>query len=213
MHIYHGTSLKAWEQIQKEGLKPRKTKPGNWHTNAEGNPELVYLTIRSPEFHAYHAALNHEDMTGVVLTLDLNKLDHSNLRIDENFLTAEARGNNSFANENFEVRAEQTKKALEDIRWRESLAVTGLIAHLGTISPDTIVDAKIIENRYNPFRLTHLENLDRLNQLREFDYFIHMSQGKVVLCNPELSEEANQKYILTCTERMDSALEYISKGI
>lgn len=60
MIVYHGTSLKAWQSIQTDGLLPREAgAKSNWDHSIESNPDTVYLS----DAYAMHFGLNSLELT------------------------------------------------------------------------------------------------------------------------------------------------------
>ena len=135
--LLHGTSYSnAYNDIFKEGLKPRNDKNGNWYTNVEGNKEFVYVTdiSETAEFHVLRSAIKSNDTEGVIISIDIDSIDKDNLRVDENYLDFCKR--NTFANGDINERKEQVKQAINDSRWEDSLKAVHMAAYKGTIYPD-----------------------------------------------------------------------------
>jgi hypothetical protein len=137
MILYHGTASSNVDSILSEGLKPRKNNLGNWFTNIKSNSELVYLTNTDEcEHYALRSAIVNQDSSGVILQIDVDKLDHDLLRVDENFIDIEERG--AFVNCNIEDRQKQREKAAYDNRWEQSLQVFGSCTYYGIVPPEAI---------------------------------------------------------------------------
>jgi len=81
MKLYHGTSSRHLPSILKEGLKPRRARPGNWEHTVEGCPDAVYLTAA----YAHHFALQacRKNDRCVIVEIDTDQLDSFWLVPDE----------------------------------------------------------------------------------------------------------------------------------
>ena len=138
MILYHGTASANVTSVLSEGLKPRNDELGNFFTNIGSNRELVYMS-RSPnlaDYYALRAAIAIDDTDSAILAIDLDKLDKSCLRVDENFIDIEER--DDYANCDVERRKEQRIKAAYDTRWEDSLLRFGACTYKGVVPPEAI---------------------------------------------------------------------------
>lgn len=180
--LYHGTSLKNYQKIKNSGyIHPRsKTNhPGNWSTNVQGNPNLIYLTDAFSELNALRAAFVANDDHYAIIHIDLKNLIHSNLRVDENYLDYIVRGTSH--NGDIVERARQAKEAEYDTRWKESLKEKRLLTYRGSIPIRFIDNVEIIKIEENPFYNDVMFHYSRSPKskcvimdewLRETDHFI-----------------------------------------
>lgn len=173
MKLYHTTSANNVPQILTEGLKPRGsglTSP--WYTNAPGHEKLVYLSHYDKikfDFYGVRSAMNRDFSEYAVLEIDLAD-DETNLRADENFIYRSTRG---------PVPLDKYKNYVNiinsDKRWKESVSLTGLCSHVGSISPNkiSVVDTKFVDESmwYRPDFFDEKLTKDRRNIL--FDILIH----------------------------------------
>jgi hypothetical protein len=145
MFLYHGTASVNVENILLNGLFPRKNNLGNWFTNIKSHSDLVYMIkdVKFSEQYALRSAIVNQDDRGAILKIDLDMLDKSFLRVDENFLDIEERGD--FANCDIAKRQEQRSKAAQDTRWEESLSKFGCCTYFGVVPPEAI-SVKEIKN-------------------------------------------------------------------
>lgn len=163
MKLYHGTSEKFSDKILKEGLHPRGYRVGNWlGNNIPSHPKLVYLTNEfvKAEFYAYNTATVNNEQIGVVLSIDIDKLNKENLRADENYINHIERGHLPFLEFTacpFEDRYAQLDKSLNDPRWKESLEKVGMCAHINTISADSIEIENYVITKKSRYYLPGIE--------------------------------------------------------
>lgn len=137
MQVHHATSKKKLDSILVDGLKPRGKNPGNWSNNVDGNNDCVYLSCDpiSGEFHGFRTAMIDGSDGFAFVKIDLTKIDQTKLRPDENYYQR-VRGDLRC---DFEQREIDKKRALvEWDAWKDSLSVTGLISHVGNISPENL---------------------------------------------------------------------------
>lgn len=89
MKIYHGTSLKRWESIQKDGLIPRGAHgKSNWTHSIESNPDTIYFSDAYAMNFAL-ASLNTDALKkdhAVIIEVDSASLDAMDLVADEDVL-------------------------------------------------------------------------------------------------------------------------------
>jgi hypothetical protein len=138
MYLYHGTASVNVESILRDGILPRRNGLGNWFTNIKSNSDLVYM-LKDPKIgdhYALRSAIVNQDSHGVILQIDLDKLDKSLLRVDENFLDIESRG--EYTNCGIEERQKQRLLASLDSRWQESLDKFGACTYYGTVPAEAI---------------------------------------------------------------------------
>lgn len=188
MILYHGTCMKFYEKISKDGIKPRLRRRGNWLGNNIGShPKLVYLSIdKVLEFYPFVACVVNNDSTGVVLSINTDKLDQSLLRADENFIDYEERGSTKDAKCPFDMRKKQRIKAAKDLRWEESLNKMGMAAYRGIIPPDAINLHKIIPLKENKLYLNNIMNYDTV---RRSEIIKSATQNFRVNINPNNTED------------------------
>lgn len=171
--VYHGTSMSRYSKILKEGfIRPRYNDNGNWHTKMDGNENLVYLSAdkTGAMFHSFRSNIVNNDKMGVVLPIDLDALDESNLRVDENYIDTIERG--QYSNCPFSVRAIQREKALDDKRWKESLDTVKMMAFYGKIDTIFIVNPIFVKVKENPWYREHLFISTPKQNMLAFDHHL-----------------------------------------
>ena len=123
MILYHGTNLRHFKKIKKEGLKPRGKNKGNWtYGQGQGNEELIYLTTCYAAYYAYASCTKDIDRA-VILKIELP--DDYEFYPDEEFLSHAIVDSNK----------DRKYKKMEDINaleyqkhWKESLRYMGTVA-------------------------------------------------------------------------------------
>ena len=84
--LYHGTSLKNFKKIMKQGIQPRRKKPSNWEDIGISRPDLVYLTNCYALYYASCAInSNYKKNKQVILKI---KIDPKKIKLymDEEFI-------------------------------------------------------------------------------------------------------------------------------
>lgn len=85
MKLYHGTSFEYLEQILKEGIKPRGSKPSNW-SKFKSRPDMVYLTTTYPFFFARAVEDKSSNDKSVVFEIESDLLNQESFFPDEDFI-------------------------------------------------------------------------------------------------------------------------------
>ena len=119
IHLYHGTSRNAAEQIKNEGLKPN---------NPAKDEEHVFLT--SDRELASRYASNYKE--GAVLKLAVSP---RNLRVDLNSFRIPFSYSGSS-----ERKYDESKLTDKETDWKNSLRQTGAVRHFGSVNPEHITE-------------------------------------------------------------------------
>lgn len=149
MKLYHGTSARHLEKILKHGIKPRGKKKGNWGHTVHSHPNAVYLTTAYPLYYALTATKPkdlHEQ--GVILEIDINKLNPFKLAPDEDFMAQATHRAAKFAGKSLLEVTEFYRNILERYsqHWDLSLKSMGNCCYLDTVPPDAITRYALIGN-------------------------------------------------------------------
>lgn len=146
MKLYHGTSSRHLDAIMSDGLAPRGEGPSNWQ--AASSPDGVYLTNAYGMYFAQASRRKaSEDL--VIVEIDTDSLDASNLRADEDSAwSAWERGHISdrFAPPRGLDRYGQAMHFSENLGelsesgfgYETSLALLGNCSHVGHVPSDAI---------------------------------------------------------------------------
>lgn len=94
MLLYHGTSVRHLNQILKEGLKPRRSKAGNWKYTIESNSKAVYLTTAYAIYFAENACRKDDDL--LIFEIESDRLNYFLFAPDEDFLEQSTRKHPAF---------------------------------------------------------------------------------------------------------------------
>ena len=85
MVLYHGTSMKRWEEIQKTGLRPGKT-PDRYSDLIQGYSENnVYLTTNAKTAMFYGKRMAKKDNSSEYVVLQVTVHDPARIRSDDRF--------------------------------------------------------------------------------------------------------------------------------
>lgn len=90
MKLYHGTSVSVLPAMRSGGIKPRGRRRGNWQHTVSSNAAAVYLTSAYPWHFAAHAS--RDDQPGLILEIDVSRLDPRLCCPDEDVLEQAQRG-------------------------------------------------------------------------------------------------------------------------
>jgi hypothetical protein len=190
--LYHGTCASNFNSIKENGLRPRGSGMGNWFTNANGHPRLVYLTIDDHFvlFHCFRACLVNNTQRSLVVKVNVKLLLRSKLRPDENWFAKRRTPQGEIT-----VRV-GPKDRIKDVSlsgnsvgtWRQSLEACGLAAYRGIINPKQIVSKGFISVKDLPHYREDLFNIDdQLIRLSTMDAMLnHMNHE----CHHETKEQA-----------------------
>lgn len=142
MRLYHGTTERHLESILRDGLRPRgSANGGNWEAYPS-RPDMVYLTTAYP---LYFAAANaNEGERLLILELELGELDDTRLYPDEDAVAQ------SISHRESRPLAEVQHEVVVNLEgwqdnWAHALKAMGTVAHQGTIDPETIRQAVLID--------------------------------------------------------------------
>jgi hypothetical protein len=146
--LYHGTSLRNFKKILKEGIKPRGKRPSNFDGVGISRPDLVYLTNCYAIYYAVCAMGEDEKDKQVILKI---KIDPTKIKLylDEEFIYHALQFNHA-DNRQMAIDLYSTinpknlnpliiKSFKKKITWVDSLN------YLGTVSCDFIPKENIIE--------------------------------------------------------------------
>jgi hypothetical protein len=140
MKLYHGTSIKAIDQILDHGLKPRGKKgKGNWKHTIDSHPDAVYLTNAYAIYFAHTAAELDDDL--VVFEIDTGELNLLNLVPDEDFLEQATRKEGPApTGASMKYRTNWYRRRLRDFQphWTDSVDGLGTCAYMGEIPRQAI---------------------------------------------------------------------------
>jgi hypothetical protein len=146
--IYHGTSAVAARLALSEGLRPRGNAAGNdWLAEFPSIPDWIYLTKDAPLYYAAMSVNRPEtaDKMGAVIRIDLDALDKSLLRPDEDYFYLQ---NPPYATRE-EIKAFHDsckEKARQNPgEWTDSLNKVGSVGYAGVIPANAIVDAVFVD--------------------------------------------------------------------
>lgn len=158
MLLHHGTSERHIKSILENGIKPRRTKKGNWSETVESNPRAVYLTSG----YALHFALNacRKSERLVVFEVDIEKLEPFRLAPDEDFLEQVTRKAPEFSHVHkqwpgVEGLAKRTRwfraRALSQFghHWTDSIEGIGTCCYYGEIPATAITRYAVVPNTFN----------------------------------------------------------------
>lgn len=144
MKLYHYTSINNFKFILDEGILPRKltNKQSNFKiTGINSNVNCVYLTdlnIKNWISNNFFDCIITEGNTKsfkksdivVKFIIDLNDLDESNLRADENLIFKEK----DIKFKERDLIDETVKNIINDTRWKESLSSVNACAYIGKVN-------------------------------------------------------------------------------
>jgi len=127
--LYHGTNAKNLSSILSKGLRTRGKKRGNWDAYPS-RPDMVYLTTAYAPFFAIQSCKDGEK--ALILELDRDRLDESNLYPDEDFIVQCLAAQN---NESIEAIHEDIKDTLECYQhhFKDSINGLGNVCYKGTV--------------------------------------------------------------------------------
>lgn len=154
-YIYHGTNASAAHFAIKDGLHPRGNSSGNWTENAglfSSHSNWVYLTEDAPLYYAAKSVNDpkESEKIGAVIRLDLDRLDNTLLRPDEDYfylrkplkVSDDPEYKKNFV-EMCKLEAEQNPGM-----WQDSLKTCGSLAYAGVIPPSAMVDIRFVDFRF-----------------------------------------------------------------
>lgn len=135
MKLYHGTSDGFLDDnIIKYGIISRSLSGNNnfCSTNVSSHPDLVYLTndCASAFLYACISATVNDHDSPKILAIDLEDLDKSKLRADENLISLEETGGFIVSHD---IRNEQVSRVINDHRWELSLEKVKKCAYIDSI--------------------------------------------------------------------------------
>jgi hypothetical protein len=145
MKLYHGTSFEYLEQILKEGIRPRGSKPSNW-SKFKSRPDMVYLTTTYPFFFARAVESKLPNEKVVVFEIESNLLDQENFFPDEDFIYQVLQG--QYKKEGKKPPSHlHIKRRLEDYQqnWQLSLKGLGNCCYNKTIPSSMIIRYCIVD--------------------------------------------------------------------
>lgn len=127
MKLYHGTSERFLSQILANGIKPRKTRKGNW-PNCPSHPSMVYLTTAYPLYFALNAALDGE--RALIIEVESTLLDENKLFPDEDFIV-----------ESTKQKHDAIRKHLKNFQhcWTKSIEYLGNCCYHGVVPIESMV--------------------------------------------------------------------------
>lgn len=150
MLLYHGTAERHLEKIMTEGLRPRGNRVGNWVHSVESNPNAIYLT-NAYALHFAVAAAGNADGKFVVLEIDTDHLDESDLTPDEDFLEQVSRNDTNFPCHGWSMprRTRWFRAHMRNFNshWETSLQRLGNAAYFGNIPPEAITRVALVERK------------------------------------------------------------------
>jgi hypothetical protein len=149
MLVYHGTSSAHLDAIRKEGIKPRGEEIGQWEHTIPSNPSCVYITdVYAGYFAAQAATKDNPDW--LLVEIDMDQLQDSLLRPDEDFVAQALRGQKKrdFKNMTLLQITEFVRDNIDIWKhvWSNSLAGLGTASYKGVIPPEAIIRMSV----YNP---------------------------------------------------------------
>lgn len=138
MLLYHGTSEANLAQILESGIMPRSaTNNSNWAHTVDSHADAVYFSIAYPLYFANQACNADERL--VVLEIDTDLLDETNLVADEDAVEQALRGRDDLPTSwNMAKRTRYYRDRIERYSYEQSLTALGSCAHLGIIPVQTI---------------------------------------------------------------------------
>lgn len=138
MLLYHGTSEANLALILDCGIMPRSiTTRSNWAHTVSSNENAVYLSNAYPLYFAKQACDTNERL--VVLEVDTDLLDETNLVADEDAVEQALRGRDDLPSSwNMVKRTQYYRDRIERYSYEQSLAALGSCAHLGVIPSQAI---------------------------------------------------------------------------
>lgn len=134
MKLFHGTNASRVPAILEHGLRSRGRRRGNWK-DFPSRHDMVYLTEAYACYYGFQAADKDEGVA--VFEIDLDRLDHSLLYPDEDFIAqvlAHQRG------ESLEKVHREVRRRLAGYQhhWRDSLKGLGNVCYRGLIPASAI---------------------------------------------------------------------------
>lgn len=158
MFLFHATSESAWKKIKREGIRPRGTSTGNFMDpdgKPMGSPEMVYLRKDPFPGYAFRASTIVGSEMGVVLEIDVELIDQSLLRVDENFYIVASFGI-PYDRNVWSAYWDSVNRAEDDPNWRGSIDKIGVCAYRGIIPPSAITNTtSVYVGRRNPRMLSN----------------------------------------------------------
>jgi hypothetical protein len=148
MILYHGTSTKHLEAIQRSGLQSRRLtkRRSNWKGSIRSKLGFVYLTDAYPVYFAMNSASGNGGKPSDILILKV-EVDESQLYPDEDFIAwqlAPNRDDLSLRN----LIAEIDPAGYQE-HWRQSLEQNGTVC-TPNVPTERILDYKVIDRKnYN----------------------------------------------------------------
>ena len=132
MILYHGTTSRHREAIEREGLRPRHAtgRASNWSGPVESKVGFVYLTDAYPVYFALAAADEGEELLLVKV-----EVDEARLYPDEDFVAYATSGSHGEHSRALIATIDPTE---HQALWRESLAQNG-IACTPSVGPEGIL--------------------------------------------------------------------------
>jgi len=135
--LYHGTSLRCWEQIQKDGYINPRAGEGNWALRSRD--EYVYLTTVYAPFFAVNSS---EGSLPVIIEVSV---DTQLLYPDEDFLGQVL--HQHYSDVPLDVLTETADVKLNQQFFDISLSMMGVAAHLGRIGKERWLRSVVVDNK------------------------------------------------------------------
>ena len=144
--LYHGTSSKNLNKILEKGIQPRGKRKSNWK-EYPSRSDMVYLTNAYAPFFAVQSC--KKDEKALVLELDRDSLDASNVYPDEDFI---AQAIAQQTNGSIEDVHDAVRDNLEDYQHHTdvSLGNLGNACYKGTVPQNAITRYCLIDIKERP---------------------------------------------------------------
>lgn len=159
MLMYHGTSMKRWKQIQKQGLVPRGNHGiSNWTHSIESNPDTIYFSTCYAMNFAL-ASLNTDNLKkdhAVIIEVESITLPSDNLVPDEDALEQVGRrlkngdglpSDWSMQERTRYYRGQTQAYAKKGLGFNWSMDTLGTAGHVGTVKPKHFTRVAVIDIR------------------------------------------------------------------
>lgn len=147
--LFHGTSLKHFEKIRKQGIMPRKRRKSNWEGIGLSRPDLVYLTSC---YACYYAAIASDSLKNDAPIILKIKVDPTKIKlyVDEEFIYHAL----SYNRADNKAMAEDLYQSIDPKKIDKGIGITGRfkrkptwedsLNYLGTVSCDFIPPESIM---------------------------------------------------------------------
>lgn len=133
MKLYHGTLLKHLPSIQRDGIRPRGKRKGNWKEYPSRH-DMVYLTSAYAPFFAMCANAGGDPL---VLEIDTDILDKTNFYPDEDIISQSISQNEKKPLKEVHKQVREHLTAYQQY-WQLSLEKIGNCCYRGIIPPAAI---------------------------------------------------------------------------